>query len=183
MAIQGVVGQTISGARLMSGDGPPSAATGRSYAVGDVIVNNSPAAGEPTLWRCVTAGDPGTWEADNGTTFDVVIGPIAAAAAVSQAFPVRLGLAKLKGVSAVFTTTSTSGTLDIEKLTGTTAPGSGTTQLTGTISLSGTANTIVSGTVIASPASFALGDRVGLKFAGTVTGLVGCYVTLTFERI
>ncbi len=84
----------------------------------------------------------------------------------------------LKTVKAVFSTASSSGTLQIEKLTGTTAAGSGTNLLTGTMSLSGTANTVVSGTLIATIASltFAAGDRLGVVIAGAMTSLVNCKV-------
>lgn len=80
---------------------------------------------------------------------------------------------------------STSGTLQVQKLTGTTAPGSGTSLLTGTVSLSGTANTVVSGTLIATTASlrFAAGDRLGTLIAGTMTNLAGSVVLCTFKQI
>ena len=55
----------------------------------------------------------------------------------------------VSGVSAVFGTASSSGTLQVEVATGTQAVASGTNQLTGTVSLAGTANTTVNGTVIA----------------------------------
>jgi len=38
-----------------------SAPTGGRWNVGDTYWNESPTAGEPTLWVCVTAGSPGTW--------------------------------------------------------------------------------------------------------------------------
>lgn len=80
---------------------------------------------------------------------------------------------------------STSGTLNIEKLTTTTAPGSGTAMLTGTVSLSGTANTVASGTLTATAATktLAAGDRIGGVLAGTLTNLVGCCVVVTLSRI
>lgn len=90
---------------------------------------------------------------------------------------------KVVGVSAVFGTASTSGTLQVEVATGTQAVGSGTNQLTGTISLSGTANTTVNGTVIASPTTITAGSRVNLIFAGTVTNLLNCVITVALQRI
>ena len=93
----------------------------------------------------------------------------------------------LKTVSFMHTTGSTSGTLQIEKLTGTTAAGSGTTLLTGTIDLSTTtvANTTTNGTLIATVASlkFATGDRCSVKIGGTMTSLVGGIVTIGFAPI
>lgn len=89
---------------------------------------------------------------------------------------------RLKAFSSVHGVASTSGTVTVEKLTGTTAPGSGTALLTGTVSLSGTANTVANGTLITTVASltFAAGDRVGFVFAGTMTNLVGAAMTAMF---
>jgi hypothetical protein len=70
----------------------------------------------------------------------------------------------------------TGATVDIEKLTGTTAPGSGTALLTAALDVHGVAaNTVQSGTLITTTASLTLaaGDRLGLVVAGTLTGLVG----------
>lgn len=64
MAIRSFVEQipTTAG-RLCFGDAPPSLSTDGTWRVGDLILNIDPASGEPFLWRCVTAGAPGTWEA------------------------------------------------------------------------------------------------------------------------
>lgn len=53
------------GFRSMYGDGPPTATgTGAApYMVGDIILNVYPTLGMPPAWRCIAAGDPGTWEA------------------------------------------------------------------------------------------------------------------------
>lgn len=88
----------------------------------------------------------------------------------------------LSGVSAVFGTASTSGTLQVEVATGTQAVASGTNNLTGTISLAGTANTTVNGTIIAAPTTIAAGSRVNLIIAGTMTNLANCVVTLSLQR-
>jgi len=82
-------------------------------------------------------------------------------------------------------TASTSGTLQIEKLTGTTAAGSGTNMMTGTVSLSATANTVVSGTLTATTATLTLaaGDRIGGVLAGTLTNLAGCVIVISLQRI
>lgn len=88
-------------------------------------------------------------------------------------------------VAIVFGTASASGTFSIEKLTGTTAPGSGTTMLTGTISTAGTANTVLVGTLTATVATLqlAVGDRIGFVFTGTETGLVGLNIMLSLKRL
>lgn len=90
---------------------------------------------------------------------------------------------KIVGVTATFGTTSTSGTLQVEVATGTQAVGAGTNQLTGAISLSGTANTPVNGVVIASPTTITAGSRVNLIFAGTVTGLLNASISVALQRI
>lgn len=93
------------------------------------------------------------------------------------------GTYQIAAVSASFGTASTSGTLQVEVATGTQAIASGTNQLTGTISLSGTANTTVNGTMIASPTTIAAGNRINLIFAGTVTNLLNATITIALKRI
>lgn len=90
---------------------------------------------------------------------------------------------QISEVAASFGTASTSGTLQVEVATGTQAIASGTNQLTGTISLSGTANTTVNGTLIASPTTIAAGNRINLIFAGTVTNLANCTINVSLKRI
>lgn len=92
---------------------------------------------------------------------------------------------QLVSVEEVHGTASTSGTLDIEKCTGTTAPGSGTSMCTGTLSLSGTANTTVAGTLSSTAADTKLadGDRIAFDFSGTLTNIVGCVVTIVLRPI
>lgn len=109
----------------------------------------------------------------------------AASYAVSHTIYVRTTAAstyKIAGVTATFGTASTSGTLQVEVATGTQAIGAGTNQLTGTMSLSGTANTPVNGTIIASPNSIGAGDRINLIFAGTVTNLANASITVILQR-
>jgi hypothetical protein len=93
---------------------------------------------------------------------------------------------RLKACSSTYTTGSTSGTWTVEKLTGTTAAGSGTALLTGTVALNtAAANTVVNGTLIATVASltFAAGDRVSIVIAGTMTNLVGGIGTITLAPV
>jgi hypothetical protein len=87
------------------------------------------------------------------------------------------------GVAVSFGTTSTSGSLQVEVATGTQAVGSGTNQLTGTVSLSGTANTTLNGTVIATPTTISAGNRVNVILAGTLTGLANACVSLVLQRV
>jgi len=93
------------------------------------------------------------------------------------------GTYKIAAVSAVFGTASTSGTLQVEVATGTQAIASGTNNLTGTISLAGTANTVVNGTIIASPTTISAGARINLIFAGTVTNLANASVKVAMQRL
>lgn len=108
-----------------------------------------------------------------------------ATAAVNQACFIADAAYQVVGVNAVWGTASSSGTVTVEKLTGTTAPGSGTALLTGTISTAATANTVTAGTLIATVATLqlAVGDRLGVVFSGTETSLVGLTVVVSLKRI
>lgn len=94
------------------------------------------------------------------------------------------GTYKVIAASASFATAGgASCAVTVEVCTGTQAPGSGTAQLTGALSLTGTANTAVNGTIIGSPTTIAAGNRVGLVFSGTNTGLVNCVVNVVLQRL
>lgn len=134
----------------------------------------------------------GTVNFSGGTTggmtklFDNQNQVVAASYAVSHTIFVNdnvTGTYRVMGATATFGTASTSGTLQVEVATGTQAIGAGTNQLTGTISLAGTANTPVNGTVIGSPTTIAAGSRVNLIFAGTVTNLANASITVVLQRI
>lgn len=73
----------------------------------------------------------------------------------------------------------------IEKLTGTTAPGSGTAILTGAFDLTSTANTVGSGTLSGTVGNLQLaaGDRLGVKLSGTLTALTGLNITVQLKAI
>jgi hypothetical protein len=87
-------------------------------------------------------------------------------------------------VKEVHGTASTSGTLQVEKATGTQAVGGGTNLLTGTVSLSAAANTVRSGTLVSNPNTLTLGvgDRLNLILAGTLTNLANCSVQIFLRR-
>lgn len=111
---------------------------------------------------------------------------VAASYAVSHSIFVNdnvSGTYQVAGVTANFGVTSTSGTLQVEVATGTQAVASGVNQLSGTMSLAGTANTTVNGTVIASPTTIVAGARVNLIFAGTVTNLANASIVVALKRI
>ncbi len=87
-----------------------------------------------------------------------------------------------KSFSEVHTTAGSdagSVTLNVAKLTGTTAPGSGTNLLSSTINLKGTANTVQYGTLITNYNTLALskGDRLQLVLTGTPTALANVLIT------
>ncbi len=75
---------------------------------------------------------------------------------------------------------------DIEKLTGTTAPGSGTVMGTGSYDCNGTANnTVTTYTLTGTGATLQLaaGNRMGIKLGGTLTALAGLTATVTMKAI
>ena len=73
-------------------------------------------------------------------------------------------------------------TAQLYKASGTTAIGSGTAITTAAFSLTSTINTVQTGTLSATTANtvLAAGDRLGLVFAGTVTGVDGL-VTIVLQ--
>lgn len=76
-----------------------------------------------------------------------------------------------------------SAALQLEKLTGTTALGSGTAMMSATISGTSTINTVQSGALNGDASDqLAAGDHIGLKPSGTQTGYVGC-VDIFLRRI
>lgn len=84
----------------------------------------------------------------------------------------------------VYQSSAVTPTVDIIKDTGTTAPGAGTTVLTGVITF-GAANTVVVGTVVTTLATIAIaaGDRLSTKWAGTVGVLTGGMVCALLQPI
>lgn len=93
------------------------------------------------------------------------------------------GTFQIVSASVSFGTASASGTLQVEVATGTQAIGSGTNQLTGTLSLAGTANTPVNGTIVATPTIITAGSRINLIFAGTVTSLANAIVVVVLAKL
>lgn len=93
------------------------------------------------------------------------------------------GSYQVAAVAVVFGTASSSGTLQIEVATGTQAVAGGTNQLTGTVSLAGTANTTVNGTLIAAPTTITAGSRINVILGGTLTSLANCTVTVVLTKV
>lgn len=80
--------------------------------------------------------------------------------------------------------------VNLERLTGTTAPGSGIAILTTAVPLNGTANTfqstaasniIVTGGTTGT--QLQAGDRLGIVLNGTLTGLANCVLQISLARI
>jgi hypothetical protein len=89
---------------------------------------------------------------------------------------------QLDSVSSIFGTASTSGTVQVEYLTGTAASGTGTALLATPLALSGTANT----TAFVKPSvvkTLNPGDRLGLVLAGTLTGLAGGFLQISLKKV
>lgn len=88
-------------------------------------------------------------------------------------------------VDAVWSVASASGTLQVEKLTGTTAPKSGTNLLSSSISTAATANTVTAGTLSTTGATvqLAAGNRLGLVNGGSVASITDLVVTCVLVPI
>lgn len=76
-------------------------------------------------------------------------------------------------------------TLQLEKLTGTTAPGSGVSVLGSALSLKVTANTVQTATITtaAGNRTLAMGNRLALKSAGTLTAVANVSVVVDLIMI
>lgn len=108
----------------------------------------------------------------------------AATAANYGAFFIALRPYEIVEVSAVWTTASTSGTLNIEKLNGTTVEGSGDDILKSTIDMSGTAATPVTRKSYQQLQNRLLevGDRLALVDGGTLTNQNNLVVTILYKH-
>lgn len=109
------------------------------------------------------------------------------AASVTQIGFIVHDAMQLHAVQEAHVVGSTSGTLMLRNCTSGQAAAAGLAMLTGTIDLSTSvaANTPQSGILHGTAANLqvAAGSMVQLEIAGTMTGLVGACVTLTFKRI
>lgn len=76
-------------------------------------------------------------------------------------------------------------TIDLEKLTGTTAAGSGTSALNATLSLKATADTVQAATITFTSANktLAVGDRLALKLTGTPTAVANVSTLTTLQLL
>lgn len=105
---------------------------------------------------------------------EIIIPISLSSALVDQTIFVANANYKLSSVKCIYAVAAlTSGVLQLKVETGTQAPGSGTSQLTGNINLSSTAHTVLTGTLIGSPTTLVSGDRISIDVGGTLTGLLG----------
>lgn len=97
--------------------------------------------------------------------------------------PVACLVTGIKEVHEVLGTDGSAVTLNVEKLTGTTAPGSGTGILSTAFSLKATINTVQIGTLTTTSATrtLAIGDRLGLVKTGTLTAVAGVTVMVELQ--
>lgn len=88
---------------------------------------------------------------------------------------------RVKAASIICSSSATVPTCDVIKDTGTTAPGGGTSVLTGPMTFNTTANTRVTGVVSSTIATITLaaGDRLSAKFGGTVGSITGAMLNVT----
>lgn len=87
----------------------------------------------------------------------------------------------VRSISEVHTTAGSDGgtvTLQVERLTGTTAPGSGTSLLLSAFDLKGVANTVQNTIKVIGQSGLRSGDRLALKKVGTLTAVAGVQVTV-----
>lgn len=114
-------------------------------------------------------------------THNIVGTDAATASNYSTFFINQMGSCYVSGFWEVHATAGSdagSVTIGLEKLTGTTAPGSGTDVLSSALSLKATANTVQEGTLTPTIANkaLAIGDRLALEDTGTLTGVANVTV-------
>ena len=97
--------------------------------------------------------------------------------------PYAMSVSKITESHAVLGTDGGAVSLDIEKLTGTTAPGSGTKITSAVIDLKGTINTVVTASLSTTigVVQLAVGDRLALLLTGTPTSVANVNVTLILD--
>jgi len=76
-------------------------------------------------------------------------------------------------------------TLDLKKCTGTTAPASGTSMLSGTVNLNSTINTVISAGLSTTAANLRLadGDRLCHDFSSTIGSLAGAVAVAVLRPV
>lgn len=173
-----LAGVTATGNVSQTGSGTFSTGTGATSLNGNTAVAVNKSLDIPTADKLTSGG--------NIVSTIIPITFVANALSVSSTIFIADAAYQIVGCRAVWGVAGGLGAvLDIEKCTGTTAPGSGTALLASTIDLTGTANTVATGTLTSTTSSLQLaaGNRLTAKLAGTLTGLVGCCITVLLKRI
>ena len=178
-----------TGRAVYFADAPPLSSVGISFAAGDLVICTDTTTGNPVMWRCISSGDPGTWESVGESLLQVNFNVIGGAnAADYDGGVIMRGAWELVAVTERHQTAGTDAgavTLQVVKAASGTAKGSGTNMLASGINLKASANTNQSGTPHATAANrqVADGDLVGLSTTGTLTAVDGVTVTCYFKRI
>jgi len=178
-------GATITITAGSGGNASGTSSTGNGGAGGSI--NLVPGSGGTTVGG--SAGSPGEVQI-NGVSAGLEYAlwqQDQAAAPAAGSFTIFLASRayRVKAISCVFSTASTSGTGTVTLDTGTNAPGAGTALLTSTMSLSGTANTVVNGSLIAAinTTTLAAGNRLAVTLGGTLTNLAGAVIQVSLVPI
>jgi hypothetical protein len=132
-----------------------------------------------TIWESIDKKDC--------NTFDVYLpGTIPQTVANFDVFSIIRKPIEIVRIDEVHSTASTHGspvTLNVERLTGTTVPGAGTSILSADFDLRGTANTIQTkeGYALTSKRILKEGERLALVLTGTPTNLQGLCLTVHYK--
>lgn len=131
----------------------------------------------------VSTGTPGEFQINGNSGISIVSFSLPTAVTAINVYCAPRAM-RVKAVSGVVSVASASGAFWIQKCTGTTAPGSGTAILTGTISAQAPINTVNNGTLVGTVATLTLaaGDRLAFSPASAATGATG-WVTITLAPI
>jgi len=190
-----------SGSNFLPGSGPGFPITimntSGTYTVtvaaasGDTLVNVPVLSGQYSAVNLFAVPSENKWYTSSTAsgssgfgTFEVTVNNLASTS-TSQTLFLSDAAYLVTAVREIHGTASSSGTLQVEKATGTQAIASGTNILTGTVSLAGTANTVLSGTLVATTSTLTLaaGNRLNAILGGTLTSLANASVTITMTRL
>lgn len=168
------------------GDGPPTTGT---YKAGALVICTDTATNNPVLWKCITAGTPGTWESVGESLrqvdFNVIGG--AAAADYDGCVIMRGAWQLVAGIERHQVAGNDGGavTLMVKKVPSGTAKASGTDMLSAGVNLKGTADTNAALALHATTANLQVadGNAIALVLTGTATTCDGVSVSLWFKKL
>ena len=184
-------GRANSGQNIYFGTAAPvtTDAYGLSFQVGDIVINTSPANGQPIGWICTVAGSPGSWIQFGAATVDVVYSMLANGSIATQPF-FNNGTQTyvVTGVTERHSVAGSDGgtvTLDVTNDATTVSPGSGNSVLSAAFNAKATANVTQTSTLSATAANLvvAAGSALSVKLTGTPTSLAGVVVKVVLQKI